>query len=436
VNIIGFISGGVLSLGLMANAVAAEPGKGFGLKLVAEGFVSPSALVSLPGQSSLLVADQAGTIQVTGQDGQKSMFLDLRQKLAKLNGGFDERGVLGLALHPKFKENRQAFVVYSAPRRASAPADWDHTMRLARFTAAADGLSASADSEKVILEIDKPYFNHSGGCIEFGPDGYLYLSVGDGGNGNDVDEPAKPKGRPPEGNAQNLQTLLGKILRIDVSKGDAYAVPADNPFVGKKALPEIWAYGFRNPWKMSFDRAGQHELFVADVGQDAYEEVNIIAKGGNYGWRIREGMHCFNPASPSKSPADCPDTAANGDKLLNPILEYKNFKAHAKDPEAQGISITGGFVYRGKALPAWQGKYIFADWSRVWVKADGVLFAAARGADGKWTWERIIPATHPDGLKVFITAFGQDADGELYVLSNNSNGLAGTTGKVFKIVPM
>jgi glucose/arabinose dehydrogenase len=226
---------------------AAETGKGFGLKLIAEGFVSPTTLIPLPGSDGkLLVADQAGVIYVLGKDGQRASdpFLDIRPKLTKLNQGFDERGLLGLALHPKFSENKRFFIVYSAPRRASAPENFDHTMRLSQFTANADALSAKSASEKVILDIDKPFFNHNGGMVLFGPDNFLYLATGDGGNANDQDEKGKPKGRPPEGNGQNLKTLLGKILRIDVDKGDPYSVPQDNPFVGKDALPEIWHTGF------------------------------------------------------------------------------------------------------------------------------------------------------------------------------------------------
>ena len=414
----------------------AADNQGFALKPFAEGFVSPTTLVPLPGSQNLIVADQAGVAYVVSKDGTRAEqpFIDVRPRLTKLNAAFDERGLLGLALHPKFSENKKFFVVYSAPKRPSAPENWDHTMRLAQFTANANGLSAKPDSEKIILEIDKPFFNHNGGAIVFGPDGYLYMATGDGGHRNDEDDKSKPRGRPPEGNAQNLQTLMGKILRIDIDKGDPYSVPQDNPFVGKDAKPEIWAYGLRNPWRISFDRGGGHELFAADVGQDAFEEVDIIVKGGNYGWNIKEGFHCFNKENPKKPLEDCPDHGANGDKLIDPILEYKNLNSRA--PDAQGISITGGYVYRGKALPHWQGKYIFADWSRAWVKAAGVIFAATKGADGKWSWEKITPASHPDGLDLYITALGQDADGELYIMTNNSNALIGNTGKVFKIVPM
>ncbi|HEX7862367.1 MAG TPA: PQQ-dependent sugar dehydrogenase [Verrucomicrobiae bacterium] len=416
---------------------AAEAPKPFGLQLFAEGFVAPTTVVPVPGSDRLLIADQAGTIHVVGKDGKKveELFMDVRPRLTKLNQGFDERGLLGLALHPKFAENKKFYVVYSAPRRESAPADWDHTMRLSQFTANADGATAKADSEKVLLEIDKPYFNHNGGMILFGPDNYLYFAVGDGGNANDQDEKGKPKGRPPEGNAQNLQTHMGKILRIDVDKGDPYSVPQDNPFVGKDAKPEIFAYGFRNPWRIAFDRGGNKELFAADVGQDAFEEVDIVVKGGNYGWRIKEGLHCFNIERPTKPLEDCPDKGANGEPLIAPIFEYKNLKASPRAADAMGISITGGYVYRGKALSGWQGKYIFADWSRAWVKPDAVLLAASKGQDGKWSWERIKPGTHPDSLPFYIVGFGEDAEGELYVLTNDSNAVANKSGKIFKLVP-
>jgi glucose/arabinose dehydrogenase len=418
---------------------SAEPGKGFGLKVVAEAFVSPTGVASLPGHNTaLLVSDQAGIMRIAKDGKTDAVFLDVRPNMVKLREGFDERGLLSFAFHPNYSENKKIYVVYSAPLRSSAPPGWDSTLRLSEFSVADDTMSASLESERVLLQIDKPYFNHNGGCIAFGSDKLLYMSVGDGGNGNDEDESGKPLGRPPEGNAQNLNTLLGKILRIDVrpGQGRGYTIPKDNPFVGSKARPEIYAYGMRNPWRISFDKEGAHELFAGDVGQDSFEEVDIIKKGGNYGWRLREGFHCFNPRDPTHAPADCPKVAPNGDPLLDPILEYKNFKAHPQDPGAKGISITGGYVYRGKSIPELQGKYIFADWSRLWVKAAGVLFAASKESDNKWNVETITPASHPDGVDFYIVGFGQDADGELYVLSNNSNELVGTTGKVYKFSPI
>jgi glucose/arabinose dehydrogenase len=408
--------------------IAADEPIKFGLKVFAEGFVSPTVLVGLgDAGGTVLVADQVGTIDAVSKDGKRTPFADLRPRMTKLNEGFDERGLLGLALHPKFAENHKLYATYSAPKRPGAPEDWDHTMRLSEFTAAPDHHSLKMDSEKVVLQIDKPYFNHNGGCLQFGPDGYLYMSVGDGGNGNDQGK------RPPEGNGQNLQTLLGKILRIDVNvPGKSYGIPKDNPFIGKQARLEIFAYGMRNPWRMSFDSGGEHELFAGDVGQDSFEEVDIIKRGGNYGWNVREGFHCFDPKDSVHAPADCPKTAANGDPFIDPIFEYKNMKAHPKDPDAQGASITGGFIYRGKALPQLYGKYVFADWSRQMVKAEGILFAATKGSDGRWTWQRIHPTTPK--IDFCIPGFGEDSEHELYVFANNSSSVVGHSGKVYKFV--
>lgn len=419
-------------LGLAGNAGAADAQKSFKLKLAGEGFVSPTTVVEVPGSGgALLVADQTGTIHLLNKEGQKQekAWLDLHPKLTKLNEAFDERGLLGLALHPEFERNKKLYVAYSAPLRENVPTDWDHTMHISEFKADQNGVQL--DSEKILLQIDQPYFNHNAGSMAFGADGFLYISVGDGGNANDTG-----RGRSSKGNGQDLTTLLGKILRIDINSGDPYGIPKDNPLVGKKGRPEIYAYGLRNAWRISFDRGGTRELFAADVGQDLYEEVDIIVKGGNYGWNIREGFHCFDPKNPKKSPENCPQLGANGEPLLDPILEYKSFRSFPNDPDGKGISITGGYVYRGKALPQLEGKYLFADWSRNWVKADGVFYLASRPASGgKWSLEEIKPASHPNGINAYITAFGEDAQGELYVMTNDSNGLVGKTGKVYKIVP-
>lgn len=425
------IAAASLVWGLAALPETALGADGFRLKPVADGFVSPTVLTALPGKAGVLVvADQPGTVHIIGADGKLSeaLFLDLREKLVKLNAGFDERGLLGLAFHPKFTANRKFYVVYSVPLRAGGPAEYTHTQRLSEFRVEeGNPMKAAAESERVLLESDHPYFNHNGGCLAFGPDGYLYMSMGDGGNANDDGK------RPDTGNGQNLDTLMGKILRLDVDKGDPYAVPSDNPLVGKKGRPEIFAWGFRNPWRISFDRGGSHELFAADVGQDAYEEVDIVVKGGNYGWRIREGLHCFDVKKPTESPADCAKTGAGGEPLIDPIIEYKNSKAHRKD--GVGISVTGGYVYRGKAIPAWQGKYIFADWSKNWAVPLGVLFAGSRGEAGKlWKLDTLTPV-EPKTVGFYIVGFGEDADGELYILSNNSNQVTGKTGKVWKIIP-
>lgn len=424
-----------LAMALTPIADAADKKPAAELKLVAGGFVSPSVVVSLDdGSGRLLIADQVGTIHVLGKDGKLAgdLFLDLRERLAKLNKGFDERGLLGLALHPQFKENRKLYVYYSAPLGQDGPQGWNHTSHLSEFKARENNYAqADPSSERVILKIDQPQFNHNGGRIAFGPDGYLYIGMGDGGQGNDVG-----LGHAPQGNGQDMTTLLGKMLRIDVNSGNPYSVPKDNPFVSGAGRPEIFALGLRNPWGISFDRGGKHELFAVDVGQDRFEEINIIVKGGNYGWRIREGFGCFDPKSPIKPPEDCPKVGANGEPLLDPVLAYKNFKGHRRDPDAIGISITGGYVYRGKALPQLAGRYVFADWSRNFALPDGVMFVASRPASGSgpWTLEPLSLTSHPDGsIKAFIVALGEDSDGELYIMTNATNGLVGDSGKVYKL---
>jgi len=400
------------------------------LEKFSEGFVSPTALVSVPGTDSVLVSDQVGVIyKVNKNGGAPETWLDLTSKITeKLKKGFDERGLLGLALHPDYAQNGRFFVVYSAPLRAEAPKDWDHTMHLSEFKA--ENGVPKMDSEKVLLQIDEPDFNHNAGCIAFGGDKHLYMAVGDGGTAND-----KGRGHSPGGNAQDLSNLLGKILRLDVSKPGIAGIPSDNPIPEGKGRREIYAWGLRNPWRISFDRETK-QLFAAEIGQEYYEEVDIIKKGGNYGWPIREGFHCFNQDDGRNTPDECAREAKDGAPLLDPAFEYKSFRSFPRDPLALGISITGGYVYRGSAIKELQGKYVFADWSRNMGVADGVLYIATRvGKGASWALEKLSPASHPDRLKIFIPAFGEDADGELYVLSNDTSQLIGKSGKVWKIVP-
>ena len=291
----------------------ADAGSTISLKLMTEELGAPIGLVPIPdGSGRLFVAEQAGLIQLLDHDRKKSAqpFLDLREKIVPLGKGMEERGLLGLALHPQFKANHKFYVVYSAPLRTNAPPKWDHAERLSEFrTTGADFATADPASERVVLEIDEPDWNHNSGRLAFGPDGHLYWTVGDGGAFNDVGDVARGRGHPSEGNGQKLDTLLGKVLRIDVDHGAPYGIPKDNPYVdGKKGLPEIFAYGLRNPWGISFDRGGKHDLIVVDVGQDRWEEINVIVKGGNYGWRVREGFDGFDPKNPKTAPADAPCT--------------------------------------------------------------------------------------------------------------------------------
>ena len=401
----------------------------------ASGFVSPLFLTETP-SGTLLVGDQTGVIYSVSKQGAVSEqpFLDLRPRMAKLNQGFEERGLLGLALHPKFKSNGRLFVCYSGPKRASAPADWDHTMRLSEFHVDSKSPSGLESSERVLLEVDKPYFNHNGGRLVFGQDGLLYIGVGDGGNAHDMGK------RGPEGNGQDLTTHLGKILRIDVNSSvKPYGIPKDNPFIQGEGRPEIFAYGIRNPWGMCVDRGGKRALLFADVGQDRFEEINLLEKGGNYGWNLREGFDGFDPKNSKKRPESIPKLSKEGVAFVEPIIAYKNYNGFPKDSEAIGISVTGGYVYRGKALPALRGKYIFGDWSGNRLKPGGVLLAAtppASKTERQWSFERLEVGGAPGGvMKGYLVGFGEDASGELYLLTNDSNALTGRSGKVWRLLP-
>jgi glucose/arabinose dehydrogenase len=405
-----------------------------GLKLVAEGFAAPMEFVSAgDGTGRMFLVDQVGVIKVMLANGTmlKEPFLDVSDRMVKLDTGYDERGLLGLAFHPDFAKNGRLFVQYNAPLRAGAPQGFDCTTHVSEFAVSKDNPNkVNTSSERIILQVDKPYMNHNGGTIAFGPDGYLYIPLGDGGGANDAGFGHIPK----TGNAQNTSTILGKVLRIDVnnvSKGMAYAVPADNPFVGKQGnLPEIWAYGLRNPYRISFDKGGNHSLFLSDAGQNLWEEVDIITKGGNYGWNIKEGAHCFDPNSPNMSPVTCMDKGYKGEPLIGPIIDYDGHRINR-------TVVVGGYVYRGKTLPQLVGDYIFGDWSSSFTNGDGTLLMATPAPAGKlWTIEEVKVAGNPsDRVNAFVRSFGQDIDGELYVLTSDTSGPKGDTGKVYKIVP-
>jgi glucose/arabinose dehydrogenase len=270
--------------------------------VIVEGLISPIGLVAVPDETNrLFVIDQPGLIRIIEGDSTYTLlpepFLDLTGSLVPLNPAFDERGLLGLAFHPNYRNNGRFFVYYQLPPRPGGPAagvTWNNLSRISEFAvSAANPNQADPASEKVILEWDDPQFNHNGGTLAFGPDGYLYISVGDGGAGNDV-APGHVQDwyeANPGGNGQDIDSnLLGNILRIDVNSGDPYGIPPDNPFVNGPGLDEIYAYGFRNPYRMSFDMGGFHQLYVGDAGQVLYEEVNIVKKGGNYGWNVKEGI--------------------------------------------------------------------------------------------------------------------------------------------------
>lgn len=411
-----------------------------GLELVAERLTSPLGMAVPPdGSGRLFVLDQIGLIRIIDAAGNllPEPFLDLSDRMVSVGidfgGGFvfDERGLLGMAFHPGYATNGRFFVFYTAPKDPNDPADFNSETHVSEFfVSAGDPDRADPESERILLEIDKPQFNHNGGQLAFGPDGYLYISVGDGGGGGDVGVGHTPG----LGNAQDASNLLGTILRIDVDGGEPFGIPPDNPFVGDADVrSEIWAYGLRNPWRFSFDSGGSRRLFCGDAGQDLFEEVSIIQKGGNYGWNIREGLHCFDPNAPGTPPPQCPDTAAGGEPLLDPIIEYPHFDDQG-DPV--GIVVIGGFVYRGSAIPGLHGDYVFADFSTSFFAPDGTLFAAAETADGDWQMRELKVADRPNGrIGRFILGFGSDAQGELYVLTSGNLAPSGSTGQVYRIVP-
>jgi glucose/arabinose dehydrogenase len=401
-----------------------------GLELVAEGFTAPLAFISAKdGTGRMFLVDQTGIIKIVGANGTviDEPFLDVCDRMVELMTGFDERGLLGLAFHPDFAENGRVFVFYSAPLRPQAPAGWNATSHLSEFMISDnDPNKVNMTSERIILQVDKPQFNHNGGGIAFGPDGYLYVPLGDGGGADDVGP-----GHASDGNGQNTTTIQGKILRIDVnnmSKGMNYSIPDDNPFVGQAGiLPEIYALGLRNPWRMAFDTVGNHELLVSDAGQNLWEEVDLVTAGGNYGWNIREGTHCFDTENPNESPASCPNESARGEPLINPVIEYGH---------DLGMTVVGGYIYRGHELPEMNGKYIFADWSNNFTRGNGTLLMATPSSEGLWSWEEIEVATNPSSrVDAFIRSFGLDDDGEIYVLTSDVAGPTNETGKIFKMVP-
>lgn len=406
------------------------------LQLVADNFVSPLGVVTVPDQSNrLFVFDQVGKIWIIGADGKKltTPFLDVSSKLVSLDGGYDERGLLGLAFHPNYKSNGRFFVYYTLPPRPASPA-WNNLSRVAAYKVSADPNVADINSEQVILEMDDAQSNHNGGALAFGPDGYLYIAIGDGGGANDVGPGHVPDWYATNagGNGQDIEAnLFGDILRIDVNGASSYSIPADNPFVNKAGKDEIYAYGFRNPYRFSFDMGGTNQLFVGDAGQNLYEEVSIVTKGGNYGWNVKEGTHCFNAANNQQELGSCPMADPMGTPLTDPIIEMKN----AANPSG-GVATTiiGGNVYRGKELPAYAGKYIFGIYSQPGNTPNGQIFVANAANSGLWSFEKIALKSAPDHLGYYLKGFGQDEAGEIYLTVSTNAGPSGANGKVFKLI--
>lgn len=415
------------------------------LEPLASGFTAPVALTApADGSNRLFVVDQIGLIYIIDENDQllEQPFLDVREKMVSLNPAYDERGLLGLAFHPDYAENGRFFVYYTAPLRPEAPSGWNSTNLLAEFRVSeADANRADPQSEKIILMVDKPQANHNAGSIVFGPDGYLYIPLGDGGGANDSDtgHVADWYDVNQGGNGQDVeQNLLGSILRIDIDGGEPYSIPEDNPDVSD-AYPEIWAFGFRNPYRMAFDPGGEHLLFTGDAGQELWEEINLVEAGGNYGWNVREGAHCFSTAEPGNPDAitDCPEEDDSGNPLRPPIIELAN----SKHPDGgYGATIVGGVVYRGSLLPGWDGKYLFGMWSVNYQSPQGTVYAASiPTVDLTGLWD-FVPIAF-DGrenaeLREYLLGFGQDADGEVYLLTTLTSGPSGTGGSVYRLTPV
>ena len=337
---------------------------------VFSGLRSPIGIANAgDGSGRLFILEQAGVIRLV-ENGKLSAqpFLDITDRVG---ANSLERGLLGLAFHPKYKENGYFYVNYTKP---------DGNSVVARFHAT--GNTADPTSEKKLLNITQPFPNHNGGSVVFGPDGYLYLGFGDGGSGGD-----------PYGNGQSKNTLLGKILRIDVDHGDPYAIPQDNPFASGGGEAEIWAYGLRNPWRFSFDSL-TGDLYIADVGQNTWEEVDFLPAGSpggaNFGWNVMEGLHSFS--------------GSDSDAFVAPVAEY--------DHSGNSCSVTGGYVYRGAVLPAWTGIYLYGDY------CSGKIWGMYR-VDDAWQSDLLFQTD------ASITSFGVDESGEIY--------FAGSKGSIFRL---
>lgn len=349
--------------------------------IISEGQLTRPVYLTHAFDERMFIVEQVGTIRIV-ENGTliPESFLDIQDRVGS---AANEQGLLSVAFHPEYVENGRFFVNYT---------DKSGSTVIARYDVNPDNPNlANRDSEQILLTIGQPYNNHNGGQIKFGPDGYLYIGMGDGGSAED-----------PQNHGQNPATLLGTIMRIDVNYDDGtnfYAVPSTNPFITNDTIRnEIWSYGWRNPWRFSFDRA-TGDLFISDVGQYAYEEVHFqpasSTGGENYGWNILEGEHCFNADS------------CNTEGLELPIFEYNH---------SSGCSITGGYVYRGTAFPSLTGNYFTGDY------CTGIIWAVIPQADGSWANSQVL------FLQKQISSFGEDVNGELYALGH-------ATGEVWQIQP-
>ena len=400
------------------------------LKTVADGMVSPLGMaVPDDGSGRLFVYDQVGLVWVVTSAGRlPTPLLDLRTRLMNLSGAYDERGLLGLAVHPNFAQNPLLYTYTSEPN--SGPADFPSTLPVGatnnhqsviaewRLNPAATNRVDPA-TRREVLRIDEPQSNHNGGTMRFGPDGLLYVSLGDGGQADD-----QGNGHSPGGNGQDTTNILGSVIRIDVNGSNSangkYGVPTDNPFVGVPGVDEIYAYGLRNPFSFSFDR-GSGLLYLGDVGQNKVEEVDIIQKGGNYGWNLKEGSFYFDPNGAGAGYVTTVPVRPVPPDLIDPIAQYDH---------DDGTAVIGGAVYRGSQLPGLAGRYVFGDWGIFGSPSGRLYYLDANSAIKEL---RIGLEDRPLGL--YLKGFGEDAAGELYIFASEPQGPAGNGGIMYKIVP-
>ncbi len=375
--------------------------------LIADGYKKPVFITSYPNNAKLLyIVEQAGLIKIIN-DGKKLSrpFFDINKRVVNPNRPGDERGLLGFAFHPNHTNNGKFYINYM---------DNDGNTIISEFSTNSE-LRANHKSERIILKLKQPYGNHNGGDIQFGPDGYLYISIGDGGKAGD-----------PLNAGQDLSSLFGKIIRIDIEQ-KPYGIPKSNPFFGQKdKREEIWAWGLRNVWRFSFDKQ-TGDKYLADVGQNKWEEVNFepaSSKGGlNYGWRIMEANHCYDPKE------NCPTEG-----LIKPIIEYPNDANHPafafriieelsfSETDVEGCSVTGGYVYRGQKIKSMQGQYIFGDYcsGNIWT----LKVVNGKAINFKNRTEEI--NIGGGEFTTYISSFGQDSDGEIYIIDYN--------GGIYKLI--
>ncbi|GHA14474.1 hypothetical protein GCM10008090_25330 [Arenicella chitinivorans] len=410
------------------------------LTTVATGFTAPVSALSAPGEpESIYVVEQGGQIwRVNLRTGEKRLFLDFSNKLVANYGnpipsfpGYDERGLLGFVFHPDYATNGKVITYISEDFQTGRAhfstmppgQDPDHQSVVTEWVVL-NPLSPtpSASNERILMVVDQPQFNHNGGMLAFGPDGYLYIALGDGGLRND-----EGVGHSSDGNGQDIDTILGSIVRIHSDAvapiNGRYGVPTDNPFFGSSGLHEVYVYGLRNPYRFSVETRGSNDfdLYIGDVGQDAIEEVNRVSSnnpGVNLGWNHKEGSFYFSVIDGTTYVSPTPPFGVNLPPMQDPIVEYDH---------EEGISVIGGYVYRGSAVSALQGHYVFADWGRGFAN-NGRLFMIAGNNQ-----LREIRVTN--GVSMHITGFGKDANQELYVVGSPDFVVSANTGLLQRVEP-